>query len=341
MSSLISPQTLHEQLPITQKSADFVEKTRAEIIQILNNKDDRLMVIVGPCSIHNSDSAIHYAEKLHAQIKKHQKSLCIVMRAYLEKARTSIGWKGLINDPHLNNTFEINDGLQIARSLLRTINDLGVPVATEILNPFVANYYLDLISWAAIGARTTESQIHREFASGLPMPIGFKNNTSGNIQAAIDAMQTASQSHHFVSLNLSGKTTITQSSGNPHCHIVLRGSNTQSNYDIDTIQRAVTSLKDLQLLHKVMVDCSHGNAEKDYTQQMKVVKMLANRIQNGDATIGGIMIESHLIPGKQAWNPSQLSNSDQSITDACIGWAETEIVLETLSDAVQMRRKIT
>ncbi len=339
MLPLITPEALHAELPLSQTCADHVKKTRQSLIDILNQQDDRLMVIVGPCSIHDPQSALQYAEKLQTQIKKHEKTLCIVMRAYSEKARTSIGWKGFINDPYLNNTFEINTGLQAARSLLLAINQLGVPIGSEILNPYLADFFSDLISWAAIGARTTESQLHREFASSLSMPVGFKNNTHGDIQVAIDAIHTARQPHYFLHPDLSGNMAIKQSTGNPYGHVVLRGSKQQPNYDTNTIQHTIHLLNQLKLINRVMIDCSHGNSEQDYLQQMNVIQTLAKRIAEGDHSLLGVMIESHLTAGKQAWTPHQTMSGDQSITDACIGWQHTEIALDMLSEAVLARRE--
>ena len=335
MSILTTPQALHAQLQHTQKSADTVANTRNQLISILNHQDDRLVVIVGPCSIHDSNSALTYAKKLRLEIEKHDLTLCIIMRAYLEKARTSTGWKGFVNDPHLNLTFDIEKGLHAARSLLLTINALGVPTGTEILNPFVAPYFTDLTSWAAIGARTTESQIHREFAASLPMPVGFKNNTNGDIQVAIDAIKTALQPHHFLGADASGKIAV-----NPHCHVVLRGSQDKTNYDNDTIDRTHAALTQLNLMNHVMIDCSHGNSQKEYNQQMHVIDTLSQRIQQGDRKFFGVMLESHLTAGKQDWISHQPMLGDQSITDACIGWEQTEMALNQLSEAVQRRREI-
>ena len=339
MSTLITPQELHTTLPRSQKSADTVTKTREQLISILNKQDDRLVVIVGPCSIHDPDSALRYAKKLRAEIQKHHGTLCIIMRAYLEKARTSTGWKGFVNDPHLNLTFEIQKGLHTARSLLLAINELGVPAGTEILNPFIASYFSDLTSWAAIGARTTESQVHREFAASLPMPVGFKNNTNGDIQVAIDAIQTAIQPHHFLGVGISGKITVMESPGNPHCHVVLRGSQHNTNYDDDSIDRTIAALNHCILINQVMIDCSHGNTQKEYRQQLSVIDTLSTRIAKGDRKLLGVMLESHLIEGKQPWIPDQVMSGDQSITDPCIGWEHTEIALNQLSHAVLIRRK--
>lgn len=339
MSALITPEKLQHELPLTLNSVNLVNDTRNQLIQILNNQDDRLLVIVGPCSLHHPDSAIRYAEKLQSKIKQYEKTLCIVMRAYIEKARTSIGWKGLVNDPDLNNTFRIEKGLHVARSVLLAINELGVPTGTEILNPLIAPFFTDLTSWAVIGARTTESQTHREYASSLPIPIGFKNNTNGDIQVAIDAIQTAQQPHHFLGPDLSGKMAIMQSAGNPFCHVVLRGSNTQSNCDIKTVSQTTTSLKKLNLIDRVLIDCSHGNSQKNHIKQFALLQHLSNRLQNGDNNFFGVMIESHLVAGKQTWVPHQPVNAEQSITDTCMGWPETEMALDQLSQAVQIKRK--
>ncbi len=339
MSTLIAPETLCAAIPLSIQGANTVGNTRSAIKNILNQQDDRLVVIVGPCSIHSPDSAVRYAEKLKQQIQKHSDTLCIIMRTYIEKARTSIGWKGLVNDPALNNTFQINDGLKMARSLLSAINTLGVPVGTEILNPFLATYFSDLCSWAAIGARTTESQIHREFASSLSIPIGFKNNTNGDIQVAIDAVQTAREPHHFLGLDAFGKMAVIQSSGNPLCHVILRGSHRATNYDAQTVSRTGDILKKLHLIDRVMIDCSHGNSQRDYQQQLPVIRDIAQNIAQNNLSIFGVMIESHLIAGKQAWTPHQSMRGEQSITDACIGWEDTEIALDLLSEAVQSARK--
>lgn len=340
MSVLITPKELSVSLPITQKSAAVVAKTREQLMHIMDQRDDRLAVIVGPCSIHHPESAFRYAQQLKTQIEKHKDTLCIVMRTYIEKARTSIGWKGFMNDPDLNNTFHIEKGLRAARKLLLDINDIDVPTATEILNPFTAAYFSDVTSWSVVGARTTESQIHRELASDLPMPIGFKNNTSGDIQVAIDAVQTACQSHHYLGLDLSGKMIIVKSRGNPYAHVVLRGSNTQSNYHHATIHQTVSSLAQLNLINRVLIDCSHGNSQKNHLQQITVVNTLAEQIKQGDQSIFGVMLESHLMAGKQAWIPTKVMHSDQSITDACIGWSDTEAALNTLSEAVRIQRGI-
>lgn len=337
---MIAPNEHHAQLPLTQNARRTIARARQTLIDILQQKDDRFMVIAGPCSIHNPESALSYAKQLARKSKEHQDTLCIVMRAYIEKSRTALGWKGLLNDPELNNTFSIEKGLTIARSLLIAINELGVPTAAEIVNPLTAPYFLDTMSWVAIGARTTESQLHRELASQLAIPVGFKNTTSGNIQAAIDAIETAAHSHHFLGLNEQGKISIQQSRGNPYAHLVLRGAHHHSNYDSQTIALTTQKLRELSLISRVLIDCSHGNSQKNPEQQKNVVHTLAHRIEHHDDSILGVMLESHLIAGKQLWSPQTTLLKEQSITDACIGWNDTEILLDALSAAVQKRRAI-
>ena len=333
--SFITPEQLHNTLPITDRCAHRVHEARQEIIDILNKKNNRLLVIVGPCSIHNTESALIYAKKLQTQIEKHKKTLCIVMRTYIEKARTTIGWKGFINDPDLNNSFHIKKGLYEARKLLLSINALGVPTATELLNPFTIPYFSDLLSWAAVGARTTESQIHRELASYLSIPIGFKNNTQGDIQTAIDGVQTAHQAHHFLGMKNTGEIAILQSTGNPYSHVVLRGSQHHSNYDEKIIKKTIRHLNRLNLNNRILIDCSHGNNQKNYRHQLKIIDELSQRLMQGNHDFFGMMLESHLMPGKQVWSPCITATSEHSITDACIGWRDTEIALDILSQAVQ------
>lgn len=338
MSTLITPDILHTKLPITSGCLTLVQKTREDIARILSKEDDRLVVIVGPCSIHNTESALKYAKKLKSCIDKYQSSLCIIMRAYLEKARTSIGWKGFINDPHVNLTFDIEAGLIAGRSLLLNINALSVPTGTEILNPYLTPYFSDVISWAAIGARTTESQIHRELAASLPIPIGFKNNTAGDIQAAIDGVRTAMEPHTFLGLSPAGNITVVQASGNPHCHVVLRGSHQKTNYDAKTVHDTAEALNAFQQGNRIMIDCSHGNSQKNHLEQLNVVQALAERIKTGSHDFFGIMLESHLTAGKQICQHNHPIQPDQSITDPCIGWEETEHALSLLSEAVLARR---
>ncbi|MDP1574016.1 MAG: 3-deoxy-7-phosphoheptulonate synthase [Coxiellaceae bacterium] len=328
MSAILTPAQLRTLLPLSTASQETVAHTRQSIKAILDQKDKRLIVIVGPCSIHNPTAAITYAQKLQKKIREHKDHLCIVMRTYVEKSRTSLGWKGFINDPLLNNSFQIEKGLKEARKLFLQLNDLGVPVATEIVHPYVSLYLSDLTSWSAIGARTTESQLHREFASALSTPIGFKNNTNGDIQVAIDAVKTARESHTFFKTDLSGNMQLTTSNGNAYGHVVLRGASEKSNYDKDTIEKTAA-------FSPVIVDCSHGNSQKNHAQQLCVVKALSDNLEN----ISGVMLESYLMAGKQSWHPDITPCANQSITDACIGWEDTEKVLDLLSNAVQTQRK--
>ena len=325
MPKILTPAQLRTLLPLSMASQEAVSRSRQSIKDILDQKDKRLIVIIGPCSIHHPAAAIEYAEKLKKKIIEHQDQLCIVMRAYVEKSRTSLGWKGFINDPLLNNSFDIEKGLTEARKLFLALSDLDIPLATEIVHPYVSLYLSDLTSWAAIGARTTESQLHREFASALPIPIGFKNNTNGDVQVAIDAVKTARESHTFFKADLSGKMELTTSIGNPYAHVVLRGSSEKSNYDNNTIEKTAA-------FSKVIIDCSHGNSQKNHEQQLAVVKKLAKNLNN----ISGIMLESYLMPGKQSWNPQTTPKPNQSITDDCLGWEDTEKVLDLLSESVQI-----
>lgn len=333
---LLTPCQLHQKLPITEAACHTVAKTRNDLKRILQGSDHRLVVIIGPCSIHDTESAYEYALKLQKQIARYQQSLCIIMRTYFEKARTSLGWKGFINDPALNNGFDINQGLRTARHLLLRINALGVPAGAEIINPLTVPYFSDLFSWAAIGARTAESQLHRELASYLPMPVGFKNSTSGDIQVAIDAVQAAEKPHHFLHIDTAGKMVIAKTAGNPDCHIILRGSHYKINYDNQTIDQAIASLNHCNLINRVMVDCSHGNSRKNPSNQLLAIRQLGNQIASGDTRIFGIMSESHLMSGKQTWIPGQPLQYGQSITDACIGWSDTEAILYELNEAVQL-----
>jgi 3-deoxy-7-phosphoheptulonate synthase len=330
---LISPAILAEEFPITEDIATLVAKTRHEISQIINNRDRRLLVVVGPCSIHDPKAALEYAKKLAKQTTTLHNKLLIIMRVYFEKPRTTVGWKGLINDPHLNGSFDINNGLRIARRLLIEINSLGLPVGTEFLDTIIPQYISDLISWGAIGARTTESQIHRELASGLSMPLGFKNGTTGDVQIAVDAVRAARHSHHFLGVTKHGIPAILGTTGNDACHIILRGSNTGPNYDADSINAAVKLLKNAELPPYLMVDCSHGNSEKDHKKQAIVVKSLCEQITKGNKAIRGVMLESNLVAGKQALHDGKNLVYGQSVTDACIDLKETKQLLQNLAKA--------
>lgn len=320
---------------------NMITKTRENITNIMDQKDDRLLVIVGPCSIHDPAAAIEFARKLKAERLKYQDSLEVVMRVYFEKPRTTVGWKGLINDPYLDETCQINEGLRVARQLLIDINRLGVPAASEFLDVISPQYIGDLISWGAIGARTTESQVHRELTSGIASPIGFKNGTDGNIKIAVDAIQSASQPHHFLSIHKSGQVATVKTKGNKNCHVILRGGKAP-NYDVKSVEECVAQLVKSNLRPTLMVDCSHGNSNKNHERQIDVAQDIATQIRGGSGSVFGVMIESHLVAGAQKYTPGihdpEALTYGQSITDACIGWDDTQKVLENLSQAVLARR---
>ena len=336
---LLPPSLLLSELPILESSAQLINSTRSYIDNVLNGLSDKLLVVVGPCSIHDQKAAIEYADHVRKWINKYSNDLLIVMRVYFEKPRTTVGWKGLINDPSLDNSFDINNGLKIARSLLSEINEMGVPAGTEFLDAISPQYYADLISWGAIGARTTESQIHRELASGLSMPIGFKNGTGGSIKIAVDGIKAASQPHHFLSVTKQGVSGIVKTRGNKSCHIILRGSSNGPNCDSDSINETSKLLKDNDLPGQLMVDCSHGNSLKDYKRQVSVAENLSEQISNGSKDIASVMIESNLVEGNQKIS-SNLSDLvyGQSVTDSCVGLEDTEKILSMFADAVQKRR---
>ena len=337
---LLPPSLLLSELPILESSAQLINSTRSGIDSILNGLSDKLLVVVGPCSIHDQKAAIDYAEHVKKWISTYSNNLLIVMRVYFEKPRTTVGWKGLINDPSLDNSFDINNGLKIARSLLSEINEMGVPAGTEFLDAISPQYYADLISWGAIGARTTESQIHRELASGLSMPIGFKNGTGGSIKIAVDGIKAASQPHHFLSVTKQGVSGIVKTRGNKSCHIILRGSSNGPNCDSDSINETSKLLQDNDLPGQLMVDCSHGNSLKDYKRQVSVAENLSEQISNGSKDIASVMIESNLVEGNQKIS-SNLSDLvyGQSVTDSCVGLEDTEKILSMFADAVQKRRQ--
>jgi len=336
---LISPAILMEDLPLSEGASATVSGTRQALAHAIAGRDDRFLVIVGPCSIHDVDAARDYARKLKVQADRLQADLLIVMRVYFEKPRTTVGWKGLINDPHLDGSFAINEGLRLGRSLLRDLAEMGLPTGCEFLDTITPQYLADLISWGAIGARTTESQVHRELASGLSVPVGFKNGTDGNVQIAIDAIQAARNAHHFLSVTKEGLSAIVATRGNPDCHIILRGANGAPNYYRDNVKRAVTSLTAAGLVGRVMVDCSHGNSRKDHRNQPQVATDLAEQLRSGSTSLIGAMIESHLEGGRQNCEPGKPLRYGQSITDACLGWDETVPVLEDLAKAVRDSRR--
>jgi 3-deoxy-7-phosphoheptulonate synthase len=337
---LITPAQLMLDLPASDKVTETVFRARNQVHDVLRGADDRLVVIVGPCSIHDPKAALEYAGKLKALADELQHDLIMIMRVYFEKPRTTVGWKGLINDPHLDESFDINAGLHLARRLLLEINQMGLPAATEFLDLVSPQYIADLVAWGAIGARTTESQIHRELASGLSMPVGFKNGTGGSIQIAIDAIQSASRPHHFLSVTKQGVSAIVSTSGNESCHLILRGGNSGPNYEKPAIDEAARMLREQKLIESVMVDCSHGNSLKDFRNQPLVARNLANQIAAGCRIITSVMIESNLVEGNQkpAQNLKSLTRG-QSITDACLGWDDTVETLDVLAEAVRKRRK--
>ena len=332
------PNEIITELPISADSSELVFKSRKEISDILHGRDDRLVVVVGPCSIHDPESALEYAKRLKSLETKHSNQLKIVMRVYFEKPRTTIGWKGLINDPNLDNSYDVNSGLRKARKVLLDINNLGLPAGTEFLDMITPQYLADLISWGAIGARTTESQIHRELASGLSCPVGFKNSTNGSIQVAIDAIGSASNSHIFLSITKEGKSAIFNSSGNEDCHVILRGGS-DTNYESSFVESTSKELEAAKKSKNVMIDMSHGNSKKQFKRQLIVNKDISDQISSGENRIFGVMIESHLEEGNQKIGPLEEIKYGQSITDACVGWNDTEIMINQLSAAIENKRK--
>ena len=330
-----APYELVNKYPINDEISKLVYGTRNEISQILHNKDDRLFVVVGPCSIHDPESALEYAEKLAIENKKLNKNILIIMRVYFEKPRTTVGWKGLINDPDINETFNIAKGVEMARKLLINIAELGLPAGTEFLDPISPQYVTDIISWGAIGARTAESQIHRELASGLSCPIGIKNGTDGGLKAAIDGIQAANHSHVFLGATKEADIAMLKTAGNNDTHIILRGGK-EPNYDSESVKSTLTALREAEVNESIMIDASHGNSQKKFKQQIPVVESISDQILNGNENIKGVMIESHLNEGNQ--KISESLKYGQSITDACMGWEDTVMCLEMLSDAIDKKR---
>ena len=333
-----SPATVHALYPITEKAAQTTAQSRDAIHKILHGLDDRMLVIIGPCSVHDPDAAIDYANKLLAVRDRLKGELEIVMRVYFEKPRTTVGWKGLINDPHLNETFDINEGLKRGRKLLLDVNELGLPAGTEFLDLISPQYIADLISWGAIGARTTESQGHRELASGLSCPVGFKNGTDGTIRIAVDAIRAAERPHVFMSLTKAGHSAIFSTGGNEDTHIILRGGK-RPNYDQESVAEAAEEMQKAGLRPNLMIDFSHANSRKQHEKQVDVARDVASQIRRGNKNIIGAMIESHLVGGRQDLVPGKELLYGQSITDACICWEDSEPVLEQLAEAVRMRRE--
>ncbi len=338
IKQLRSPQELHVELSASDAGTETVYAARQAIHHILHGQDDRLLVIVGPCSIHDPDAAREYARRLKSVREDLSDDLMIVMRVYFEKPRTTVGWKGLINDPDLDGSFSINKGLGLARSLLLDLAEMGVPAATEYLDLISPQYIADLISWGAIGARTTESQVHRELASGLSCPVGFKNGTDGDLQIAIDAMRSSSRPHHFLSVTKQGNSAIFSTTGNEDCHIILRGGR-EPNYDAANVALAIEKLQAAMLPPRLMIDMSHANSRKLHQNQIDVGRDVAQQIARGQLHINGVMIESHLVAGRQDVLPGKPLVYGQSITDACIGWDDTVTVLQELAASVRARRQ--
>jgi len=337
IKELAPPEQVLEELPITPRAAETTYTTRQAIHAILPGADDRLLVIIGPCSIHDPGAALEYASRLRAERQRLGGDLLIVMRVYFEKPRTTVGWKGLINDPFLDGSFQINEGIRIGRRLLLALNEEGVPAGVEYLDVVSPQYLADLVSWGAIGARTTESQVHRELASGLSCPVGFKNGTDGNIRIAVDAIRTSERPHHFLSVTKGGRSAIVSTCGNEDCHLILRGGR-EPNYDVASVEAACRALADAGLSQRVMIDLSHSNSQKRFERQIAVGHDVADQIAAGDGRIIGVMIESHLKAGRQDLVGADELVYGQSITDACIGWEESVPLLERLADAVRKRR---
>lgn len=331
-----TPEDIIKKIPVTSSVEQLVVKTRSRVSDILHKRDKRLLVVVGPCSIHDVAAAHAYGEQLLKAREKFQDRLEIVMRVYFEKPRTTVGWKGLINDPDLDESFNINKGLTLARQLLADLNESGLPAGSEFLDIVTGQYYADLISWGAIGARTTESQVHRELASGLSCPVGFKNGTDGNIKIALDAIKSSNSSHIFLSPTNKGTTGIFRTAGNADAHLILRGGKTP-NYGSDSVKETLSGLNDRAVATGLVIDCSHANSSKQFARQSVVAADIAEQIRNGQDAINGVMIESHLVEGRQDVVSGQDLTYGQSITDACVGWPATEVILQTLADAVDSR----
>ena len=337
ITELAPPSHLLREFPVSDTAAVTTYDTRAAIHRILHGADDRLIVVAGPCSIHDYDAAIDYASRLAALKRELDGDLAIVMRVYFEKPRTTVGWKGLINDPRLDGSFRINEGLRLARRILLEINELELPCGTEYLDMITPQYIADLISWGAIGARTTESQVHRELASGLSCPVGFKNGTNGDVRIAVDAIKAASAPHHFLSVTKGGHSAIVHTAGNEDCHIILRGGKTP-NFDAASVEATCRELAHAGLAARVMIDCSHANSQKRHERQAEVAADVATQVAGGDTRIVGVMIESHLNPGRQDLKPNEALAYGVSITDACLGWDTTVDTLRALAEAVRKRR---
>ena len=339
IKELVPPAHVFREFPVGPRAAQTTFDARQAIHRILHGADDRLLVVIGPCSIHAVDEAVEYAKRLQNEVSRFEKDILIVMRVYFEKPRTTVGWKGLINDPRLDHSFRINEGVRLARGLLLEINDMGMPCATEFLDTITPQYTADLISWGAIGARTTESQVHRELASGLSCPVGFKNGTDGNVRIAIDAIRAAQSPHHFLSVTKAGHSAIVSTSGNEDCHVILRGGK-EPNYDMAHVDEAAREIAEAALAARLMIDFSHANSNKEFKRQIDVAKDVAAQLANGEDRIVGVMVESHLVEGRQNLVPGKPLEYGKSITDACLGWDDSVAVLEILAQGVQARRLV-
>ncbi len=338
MEEAAAPERLIEEMPISRAASQLVFNLRRRLSDIIAGRDDRVAVVVGPCSIHDPHAAMEYAERLTEQADRLEEDLCVIMRVYFEKPRTTVGWKGLINDPHLDGTFDINLGLRTARRLLHDIVDLGLGTGTEYLDPISPQYYGDLVCWGAIGARTTESQVHRQLASGLSCPVGFKNSTNGNIQVAADAVKSAKHEHVFLSVTKAGHSAIFQTTGNDDCHIILRGGGGETNYDNPSVHYASKILEQAGMRDGVMIDMSHANAQRDPQRQINVCDDICSQLEAGEEHILGVMIESNLVGGSQSIDADELVYG-QSVTDACVGWDDTVACLDKLAIATRRRRE--
>jgi 3-deoxy-7-phosphoheptulonate synthase len=336
ISPLLSPSLLRHELPIDEAVAETVTRSRAEVVDILDGRDDRLIVVVGPCSIHDPEAALDYAHLLAEHTEKVSGELRVVMRAYFEKPRTTVGWKGLINDPGLDETFDVNTGLRTARRLLLDASALGLPVGCEFLDPITPQFLADVVSWGAIGARTVASQVHRQLCSALSMPVGIKNSTGGDVQAAVDGIRAAAASHVFMGINRDGLAALITTTGNPDCHVILRGGSPGPNYDAASVAAALGRLRSAELPERVIIDASHGNSGKDHVRQAEVVRDIACRIATGEPGVVGVMMESFLVAGRQDLGPNMTRG--QSITDACLDWGTTANLLDELAEAVAARR---
>ena len=337
IKELVPPSHVFREFPVDAKAAQTTFDARQAIHRILHGADDRLVVVIGPCSIHDVDQATEYARRLQAQVARFDKDLLVIMRVYFEKPRTTVGWKGLINDPRLDHSFRINEGIRLARRLLLAVNEIGLPCATEFLDTITPQYTADLIAWGAIGARTTESQVHRELASGLSCPVGFKNGTDGNVHIAIDAIRAAQAPHHFLSVTKGGHSAIVSTTGNEDCHVILRGGRAP-NFSSEHVDAAAKEIAAAGLAARLMIDFSHANSNKEFKKQIDVAHDVAGQLANGEDRVFGVMIESHLVEGRQNLSPDVPLEYGKSVTDACLGWEDSVSVLETLAQGVRARR---